>query len=140
MTQQARSLHLKRLARSAATIAMVFTVMVAIPACSKPPKPVAENVKIMPSNQIDHSGMDGAKHMDGISMTGNVNYDFAANMRMHHQMAVDMSLTELKNGKNPQMIRMASDIIAAQNIEIATLDRWLDVSRKSAAGTMPKPQ
>jgi uncharacterized protein (DUF305 family) len=35
--------------------------------------------------------MGGMKHMEGMSMTGDADYDFAANMRKHHQMAVEMS-------------------------------------------------
>lgn len=70
------------------------------------------------------------KQMGGMSMTGDVDYDFAANMRMHHQMAVEMSQAELKNGKNPEMLRMAKDIIAAQKKEIAVLDQWIKANKK----------
>ncbi|MDM4771390.1 DUF305 domain-containing protein [Solimonas sp. SE-A11] len=69
--------------------------------------------------------MGGMKHMEGMSMTGDADYDFAANMRKHHQMAVEMSEAELKKGKNPEMLEMAKNIIAAQKKEIAELDRWL---------------
>ena len=84
----------------------------------------------MPIKQMDHSKMGGMKHMEGMSMTGDVDYDFAANMRMHHQMAVDMSQAELKNGKNPQMLQMAKDIIAAQKKEITVLDQWMKAHKK----------
>ena len=69
---------------------------------------------------------------NGMSMsnTGNADHDFAANMRMHHQMAVDMSQAELKNGKDPKMLAMAGDIIAAQKKEIAQLDEWLVAHKK----------
>lgn len=69
--------------------------------------------------------MGGMKHMEGMSMTGDADYDFAANMRKHHQMAVEMSEAQLKKGKNPEMLEMAKNIIAAQKKEIAELDRWL---------------
>lgn len=69
--------------------------------------------------------MGGMKPMDGMSMTGDADYDFAANMRKHHQMAVEMSEAELKKGKNPEMLQMAKNIIAAQKKEISELDRWL---------------
>ena len=78
----------------------------------------------MSSDTMDHS------KMKGMSMTGDTDYDFAANMRMHHQMAVDMSQAELKNGKNPQMLLMAKDIIAAQKKEIATFDKWMKAHKK----------
>jgi len=91
----------------------------------------------MTADTMDHSKMSGMtshsmdhSKMKGMSMTGDTDYDFAANMRMHHQMAVDMSQAELKNGKNPQMLRMAKHIIAAQKKEIAVLDKWLIAHKK----------
>jgi uncharacterized protein (DUF305 family) len=86
-------------------------------------------MKSADGGSMDHSKM-GMKHMDGMSMTGDTDYDFAANMRMHHQMAVDMSEAELKNGENPEMLQMAKSIIAAQKKEIAELDRWLAAHKK----------
>lgn len=74
--------------------------------------------------------MGGMKHMDGMSMTGDADYDFAANMRKHHQMAVDMSEAQLKKGKDADMLKMAKSIIAVQKKEIAELDRWLAAHKK----------
>lgn len=85
-------------------------------------------------SQMDHSkmsGMDG-KSMHNMSMTGDVDYDFAANMRKHHQVAVDMSQKELNKGKNPQLKQLARDIIAAQKKEIAVLDKWLTANKAVA--------
>lgn len=74
---------------------------------------------------MDHSMMTGMNGMGCTSNTGDVDYDFSANMRMHHQMAVMMSEAQLKNGKNAEMRSFASRVIAAQKKEIAELDRWL---------------
>lgn len=79
----------------------------------------------MSTGQMDHS------KMDGMTKTGDVDYDFAANMRQHHQMAVDMSQAELKTGKDPQLLRMAKEIIVTQNKEIAVLDKWITANQKS---------
>jgi len=84
----------------------------------------------MATEQMDHS------KMEGMSMTGDVDYDFAANMRMHHMKAVQMSQAELKNGKNPQMLQVAKDIIAAQKKEIAAFDQWIQEHKKD----MTKPK
>lgn len=89
--------------------------------------------KPMSSDSMDHSKMADMK--SDMSMTGDVDYDFAANMRMHHQMAVDMSEAYLKNGKNPQMLQMARDIAAAQKKEIATFDTWMEAHQKSMKPT-----
>lgn len=78
----------------------------------------------------DMKDMGGMKHIEGMSMTGNVDYDFAVNMRTHHQMAVDMSQAQLKNGKSPKLRAMATKIIAAQKKEIAELDQWIKSTKK----------
>jgi uncharacterized protein (DUF305 family) len=70
--------------------------------------------------------MDGmAKGMATMPMTGNVDRDFAMMMRIHHQGAIDMAQAELATGKDPQMRKLAKEIIAAQEKEIALIDRWL---------------
>lgn len=117
-------------------VAIVAAIMIATPMRANADEaPHEHDAKSMPSDH--HSKMGGMKHMDGMSMTGDADYDFAANMRMHHQMAVDMSQAQLKNGKDPEMLKMAKDIIAAQKKEITALDRWL-AAHKKPAGAMPK--
>ena len=66
-----------------------------------------------------------AKDMATMPMTGNVDRDFAMMMRIHHQGAIDMAEAELATGKDPQMRKLAKEIIAAQKKEIAVIDRWL---------------
>lgn len=68
---------------------------------------------------------DSNDKMSGMKMTGNADVDFAMMMRMHHQGAIDMAQTELRDGKAPEMRKMAKDIIAAQKKEIAQLDKFL---------------
>ena len=58
-------------------------------------------------------------------MSGDPDVDFARMMRIHHVGAVDMAKAQLRDGKNPQMRKMAQDIIAAQNKEIAIFDKFL---------------
>lgn len=77
------------------------------------------------SMPMDHSRMGHANPHAGMSMTGNVDYDFAVNMRKHHQMALMMSEAQLKTGKDVKLRAMATQIIAAQKKEIAELDRWI---------------
>jgi uncharacterized protein (DUF305 family) len=79
-------------------------------------------------------GTQGTRALDGTSASasGNVDYDFAANMRNHHQRAVEMAQAQLINGTNPAMRGMANEIIATQNQEIITLDQWLATHRSSA--------
>lgn len=42
----------------------------------------------------------------------------------HHQGAVDMARFELAQGKDPAMRKLAREIIAAQQKEIAQMKRW----------------
>ena len=63
--------------------------------------------------------------MASMQMMGNTDMDFAMMMRMHHQGAIDMSEAQLRDGKDPQMRKLAKDIIAAQKKEIAQLDKFL---------------
>ena len=63
--------------------------------------------------------------MMAMKSTGNPDVDFAMMMRMHHQGAITMAEAQLKDGKDPQMKKMARDIIAAQKKEIAVFDKYL---------------
>lgn len=68
---------------------------------------------------------DNNDKMSSMAMTGNADVDFAMMMKIHHQGAIDMAQAELKNGKKPQMRKMAQNIIAAQKKEIAQFDKFL---------------
>jgi uncharacterized protein (DUF305 family) len=64
------------------------------------------------------------KNMD-IPFTGNADRDFAAGMIPHHQGAIDMARIELQHGTDPEMRKLAEDVIAAQEQEIAKLRAFL---------------
>jgi len=61
--------------------------------------------------------------MDGMAVkpSGNVDADFAAMMIPHHQGAIDMAVAELRHGTNPQLRRIAQEIIVDQQQEIAAM-------------------
>lgn len=58
-------------------------------------------------------------------MSGNPDIDFAMMMVIHHQGAIDMAQAEVDIGKDPEMIKAAKKIIAAQKKEIAQFEDWL---------------
>ena len=81
----------------------------------------------MASGGMDMKAMmkDMSGKMTSMPMSGDPDADFAMMMRIHHQGAIDMANAELSNGKNPQMKKMATAIIAAQKREIAQFDAYL---------------
>lgn len=83
----------------------------------------------------DMTGMHGAmqamqEQMDRVAMTGDPDIDFAAMMIPHHQGAIEMARAELAHGKDPDLRRLAEEIIAAQEREIAFLEQWLQKNGK----------
>lgn len=69
--------------------------------------------------------------------TGDTDKDFVRMMLPHHQAAVDMAKTELQYGTDPDLKTLASDIVAAQDREIAMMKAWQDKHAKSAPKSVP---
>ena len=105
--------------------------LLAVPAFTSAQEPAVSNSPAPSSMPMDHACMGEMNAHQGMSMTGDADYDFAVNMRKHHQMAVTMAQAEMKNGKNAEMRDMASKIIVAQRKEIAELDRWTSAHEKT---------
>ena len=63
--------------------------------------------------------------MGAIDRSGNSDVDFVRLMLPHHQAALDMAKTQLMYGKDPQMRRLAQEIITDQQLEIELMQRWL---------------
>ena len=72
-------------------------------------------------------GMDGMQKM---SMSGDIDKDFATMMKLHHQQALNMAEMQLAHGKSSEMKAMAKQIIVAQKKEIAEFDKWLAKNKK----------
>jgi uncharacterized protein (DUF305 family) len=53
--------------------------------------------------------------------TGDVDRDFVASMIPHHQGALDMAVAFLRYGHNPQLLRIAQEIVVDQQQEIAAM-------------------
>ncbi len=71
------------------------------------------------------NGMDKMNAgMNAAAMTGDPDRDFVAMMIPHHQGAIDMAKVELRYGKDPVMLRLSHQIVAAQAREIALMQRW----------------
>jgi Domain of unknown function (DUF305) len=67
--------------------------------------------------------------MGAVARSGNSDVDFVRLMLPHHQAAIDMAKTQLLYGKDPQMRRLAQEIITDQQLEIELMQRWLKQQR-----------
>ena len=65
------------------------------------------------------------KAMMGAPMTGDPDRDLVNMMMPHHQGAIDMARIYLRDGKNPEIRRMAEKIITDQEREIAEFQAWV---------------
>lgn len=70
------------------------------------------------ANTKMHRAMD-------IPYTGDSDVDFVLGMIPHHQGAIDMAQVALRNAKDEQIRKWATDVIREQEREIAEMQAWL---------------
>ena len=73
--------------------------------------------------------------MASIESSHDSDVDFVRLMLPHHQAAIDMAKAQLMYGKDPQMRRLAQEIITDQQSEIELMKLWL----KQHGPSSPKP-
>ena len=77
-----------------------------------------------PSTKAYRDAMAKMDQGMAITWSGNADKDFVAGMIPHHQGAIEMARVELRYGKDPQLRKLARDVIAAQQKEIAFMKSW----------------
>ena len=110
------------------TMTFLTALLLAAPALAQTADPHA-GMKMGAALAADGSMMESMdkmnKAMSSAPMTGNADHDFVVMMLPHHQGAVDMAKFELAHGRDPALQKLAREIVAAQDKEIAFMKAWL---------------
>ena len=82
-------------------------------------------VKNEAAMQALRAANDRMHHAMKVEPTGDPDRDFVQAMIPHHEGAVEMARIAIEHCSGPELKRLAQDIIAAQEKEIAVLRDWL---------------
>lgn len=121
---------MKLLLKSAAVLS-ILSVAVAVPVLAQQTAPMPgmdmpATHGTTPGGDSMMSAMDKmSRDMAAVPMTGDTDREFAQMMIPHHQGAIDMARNEIARGKNPEMLKLAREVVAAQDKEIAQMKAWL---------------
>lgn len=87
--------------------------------------PVMNEMQKELSQSMDKMHADMAKSIN----EENADVAFAEGMIAHHMGAIDMAKIELKYGTDPEMKKLAEEIINAQEPEIKQMQKWLEKNK-----------
>jgi uncharacterized protein (DUF305 family) len=81
------------------------------------------------ASSLAFAAVNEKMHRDmAITFSGNPDVDFARGMIPHHQGAIDMAKIVVAFGKDPEIRKLAEEIVKAQESEIKFMRSWLQKS------------
>ena len=99
---------------------------------------LGDRLAIAPNWSALNSSMEKMhRAMASVEASGDGDVDFVRLMLPHHQAAIDMAKTQLLYGKDPQMRRLAQEIITDQQSEMALMHLWL---KQHSPSLLPESQ
>jgi uncharacterized protein (DUF305 family) len=91
---------------------------------------MGKSAEAAPSSKAFEGAMQKMHQGMMVGYTGDADVDFVQGMLPHHQGAIDMAKVELQYGQDPEMKKLAEDIVKAQEAEIAGMNAWLAAHKK----------
>ncbi|MDE1187277.1 MAG: DUF305 domain-containing protein [Pantoea sp.] len=105
---------------------LVLFYMADVEAHDHPPKATQPGTSESAFIMDNQTAMDRMMTAMEVKPSGNIDDDFVAMMTPHHQGAIDMAIAELRYGSNPQLRRIAQEIIVTQQQEITAMYQALN--------------
>jgi uncharacterized protein (DUF305 family) len=112
------------------TLALALILGAVVPATvmaedMKMDMPMPQAGKTTAADKALQDSMSGMMTSMNAPLSGNADRDFAAMMLPHHEGAVAMAKVELQYGHDPELRRLATDIVDSQAKEIDFMQKWL---------------